>query len=206
MSVPEKNDAVIAGGLLMCVLNRSCFKLPIMAKKLIKRFMPDAHKVRHHKHLKFFGKLLHDPNLWHLNRHSTSGAMAIGLFVAFIPLPLHIFAAAALAILLRVNLPIALVVVWINNPFTIAPIFYFAYKLGALLLGVTPHAVIFDLSWDWFATTLGDIWQPLVLGSLLLSTVSAAAGYYAVLGLWRLYVISQWGKRKARSPRAGKKR
>lgn len=172
-----------------------------MAKKLIKRFMPDAHKVRHHKRLKFFGKLLHDPNLWHLNRHSTSGAMAIGLFVVFIPLPLHIFAAAALAMLLRVNLPITLTVIWINNPFTVAPIFYFAYKLGALLLGVTPRAVNFELTWDWFATQLGEIWQPLLLGSLLLSTGSAAAGYYAVLGLWRLSVVKQWQKRKLRRRR-----
>ncbi len=163
--------------------------------------MPDAHKVRHHKHLKFFGKLLHDPNLWHLNRHSTSGATAIALFVAFLPLPLHIFLAAALAILLRVNLPITVIVIWINNPFTVVPIFYFAYKLGALLLGIEPGAMTFEPTWGGFATGLGDIWQPLVLGSLLLSTVSAAAGYYAVLGLWRLSVVRQWEQRKTRGRR-----
>lgn len=185
----------------MCVLIRSCLKLSIMAKKLIKRFMPDAHKVRSHKRLKFFGTLLHDPNLWHLNRHSTSGAVAIALFVAFIPLPLHIIAAAALAIVLRVNLPVTLTVIWVNNPFTIVPIFYFAYKLGALLLGVEPQAMTFEPTWDWLTTQLGGVWQPLLLGSLLLSAGSAAAGYYAVLGLWRLSVVRQWEKRKLRRRR-----
>jgi len=32
-----------------------------MAKKLIRRYLPDAHKIRDHKHLRLFGTLLPDP-------------------------------------------------------------------------------------------------------------------------------------------------
>ena len=78
-----------------------------MAKKLIRRYLPDAHKIRDHKHLRLFGTLLHDPNLWHLNRRSVAGAFAVGLFMAFVPMPFQMIPAAALAILLRVNLPIS---------------------------------------------------------------------------------------------------
>ena len=67
-----------------------------MAKKLIRRFLPDAHKIRDHKHLRVFGTLLHDPNIWHLNRHSVAGAFAVGLFMAFVPMPLQMIPAAAL--------------------------------------------------------------------------------------------------------------
>ena len=31
-----------------------------MTRKVIKRYMPDAYKIRTHKHLRMFGKRLHD--------------------------------------------------------------------------------------------------------------------------------------------------
>jgi len=78
-----------------------------MPKKFIKRYLPDHEKIRNHKSLnKIFGTLLHDPNLLHLNRRSVSGAMAVGLFLAFVPLPIQMGLAAGIAILIRVNLPI----------------------------------------------------------------------------------------------------
>ncbi|MEW8398672.1 MAG: DUF2062 domain-containing protein, partial [Candidatus Thiodiazotropha sp.] len=65
-----------------------------MPKRLIKSLLPHHEEVRNHKHLKLFGSLMHDPNLWHLNRHSVSGAFAVGIFMAFIPLPLQMVFAA----------------------------------------------------------------------------------------------------------------
>lgn len=167
-----------------------------MAKKLIRRYLPDPHKIRDHKHLRLFGTLLHDPNLWHLNRRSASGAFGVGLFMAFLPMPFQMIPAAALAILLRVNLPIAVALVWITNPFTIAPVSYFCYYLGAWILGTPVHAVEFEISWEWISTELVRIWKPFLLGSLLVSAMSAAAGYFGIRALWRSHVIRDWENRK----------
>ena len=82
-----------------------------MPRHLIKRYSPDHEKIRNHKHVKVFGKLLHDPNLWHLNRRSVSGAFGVGLFWAMIPMPFQMIAAAATAIGLRTNLPLSVVLV-----------------------------------------------------------------------------------------------
>ncbi len=160
--------------------------------------MPDRDKIRNHKHLKCFGTLLHDPNLWHLNRRSVSGAFALGLFCAFIPIPMQMLLAAALAIFLRVNLPISVTLVWITNPITIPPMYYFAYKVGAWILGEPTHELAFELSAEWLMGELGAIWQPFLLGCLILGLLSALMGFIAMRLFWRFHIIQYIKRRRLR--------
>jgi uncharacterized protein (DUF2062 family) len=173
-----------------------------MAKKFIRRYLPDPHKIRDHRHLRLFGTLLHDPNLWHLNRRSASGAFAVGLFMAFIPMPFQMIPAAAAAILLRVNLPISVALVWITNPFTMPPVFYFCYTLGSWLLDTPLRAVEFQISWEWLNTEFHRVWRPFLLGSFLVATVTGAAGFFGIRALWRWHVIRDWEKRKKKRAKA----
>ncbi|MHB8533988.1 MAG: DUF2062 domain-containing protein [Sulfuricaulis sp.] len=167
-----------------------------MAKKIIRRFLPDVHQIRNHRHLRFFGRLLHDPNLWHLNRRSVSGAFAVGLFMAFIPMPFQMIPAAALAILLRVNLAISVALVWITNPITMPPVFYFTYHLGAWILQTPPKNIAFKISWEWLAAEIGRFWQPFLVGSLVTAIVCSLAGYFGMRALWRWHVIRDWERRR----------
>jgi hypothetical protein len=167
-----------------------------MARKLIRRYLPDVNTIRNHKHLRFFGRLLHDPNIWHLNRRSVSGAFAAGLFMALVPMPFQMIPAAALAIFFRVNLPISVALVWITNPLTTAPISYFCYRLGAWILNTPTHAVEFQISWEWISTELIRIWKPFLLGSLLVGLICAVIGYFGIHALWRWHVIRDWEARK----------
>ena len=45
--------------------------------------------------------------------------------------------------------------------------------------------------WDWFS----GMGKPLALGLLLLGLFMAVAGYFAVRGAWRLYVVLAWQRR-----------
>ncbi len=128
-----------------------------MAKKTIQRFLPDHNKVKEHKYLRIFGRLLHDANLWHLNRRSARGAFAVGLFFAFIPVPFQMVLAAALAIPFRVNLPISVATVWITNPLTMPPIFYCSYIVGTIALSQPQQHFQFEPSWQWFIDSLTTI-------------------------------------------------
>ncbi len=160
--------------------------------------MPDHHKLREHKHLKLFGQLLHDPNLWHLNRRSVSGAFFIGMFCAWIPVPFQMVLAAGAAIFTRVNLPISVALVWITNPITMPPMLYFAYKLGTWVLGEPIQDINFELSFEWLMNELGLIWQPFLLGCSIIAVVCSVGSYFAIRILWRVHVFQYIKKRRLR--------
>ncbi|AHK78883.1 hypothetical protein M911_06605 [Ectothiorhodospira haloalkaliphila] len=171
-----------------------------MPRKLIKSLFPSYHTVRDFEILKLFGAVLNDPNLWHLNRRSVAGAFAVGLFVAFWPIPMQMLVAAAVAVMVRVNLPIAVLLVWITNPLTMAPIFLTAYTIGRYLMGEPPRGFSFEFSLSWFSGELLMIWQPLLLGSLLMSTVAGLAGYVSIRLLWRLHILRRLADKRRRLP------
>ena len=167
-----------------------------MPKHLIKKFTPDHEIIRNHKHLRIFGDLLHDPNLWHMNRRSVAGAFAVGLFWAFIPIPMQMVIAAATAIPARVSLSISVALVWITNPITMPPIFYFTYLVGTWILGTPARTESFELSFEYLSHSMSAIWQPLYLGSLICALLAAVIGYCVMRGLWRLYVVRHIQRRR----------
>lgn len=167
-----------------------------MAKKTIQRFLPDPNKVRHHKSLKIFGKLLQDANLWHLNRRSARGAFAVGLFFAFIPVPFQMVLAAATAILFRVNLPISATLVWLTNPLTMPPIFYGSYLVGTLVLNQPEQHFAFELNWAWFEQSIETIGPAFLVGSLVCASIASIIGYFGIDILWRRSVVKARAARK----------
>ncbi len=169
-----------------------------MAKKLFKKFSPNLKTIREHKHLKIFGSLLHDPNLWRFTRYSVATAFSVGLFVAFIPVPFQMVLAAALAIVVRSNLPLSAVIVWFTNPVTMFPIFYFCFRVGAFILGREAKGFQFELSFEWLTGGLAAIWQPFLLGCFLTGTTLAIAGNIIVRIVWRYSVSRDWKARRLR--------
>ncbi len=169
-----------------------------MPKRLIKRYLPDQNTIRTHKNLRWLGKLLEDPNLLHLNKYSVSGAVSVGIFVALIPAPFQMVLAAVMALIIRANLPISVVLVWISNPITMPPIFYFTYLVGAQILQVPLPDIEFEFTTEWLMQEFGAIWQPLLFGSLLVGLICAVAGNVIVRIFWRMHVIKNWKLRKER--------
>ena len=167
-----------------------------MPKRLIQRYMPDIEKIRAHKHLRCFGASIHNRCLWHLNRHSVATAFAVGLFFALVPVPFQMVLAAGGAIIFHGNLPISVALVWLTNPITMPPIFYFAYVVGAKILDTpTGSANFSNISWEWFQNSLAVIWQPFLLGCFVVGTGCAFLGYMGIQILWRIMVMRRWRRR-----------
>jgi len=167
-----------------------------MPKKFIKRYLPDEATLKKHKSLGMFGRLVLAPNLWHLNKRSVSGAFAVGLFCAFIPVPFQMVLAVAGALLFRVNLPLAVALVWITNPITMPPIFYFSYLVGTWILDTPVMEIEFALTMEWLTTGLSAIWQPFLLGCFVCGLVSGISGFIIIRIVWRYLVLKSWHKRK----------
>lgn len=169
-----------------------------MPKKTLKSITPSPERMRQIRSLRVLGDWIYATNLWHINRYSSAMAFFVGLFVAFMPIPGQMISAAALAVLLRCNLPLSVGLVWITNPVTMPAIFYMAYRLGAMIIEVPVHEVEFELSFYWLSHHLQAIWQPFLLGCLLCGLFFGSVGYFVISILWRMRVARMWRERKKR--------
>lgn len=167
-----------------------------MLKEKLKKYMPDREKIINSKSMRIFGKILHNPNLWLLNRNSVSKAFAIGLFCAWIPVPFQMILAAGISIIFHANLALAALCVWITNPITLTPMFIFAYKVGAFILRVPPSKFTFSLSFQWFSSTFQEKWFPFIFGCFVCAILSAIIGVVSIRLFWRYFTIRSWNKRK----------
>ncbi|MEW5789545.1 MAG: DUF2062 domain-containing protein [Pseudomonadota bacterium] len=179
-----------------------------MPRKYFRKYLPDHETMRDHKHLRWARPLLKHPNLWHLNRHSVAGGVACGLFGGLIPGPVQMVTAAILAVIFRVNLPVAVVTTLYTNPLTWGPLILAAYAVGSLITGGNgaPAAALefewgnqslaefFPAFWHW----LMGLGETFLIGSLILASVLAVLGYVLVQLGWRLYLLAYLRRRKQR--------
>ncbi len=106
--------------------------------------------------------------------------------------------AAVLAIYFNANLPISVALVWITNPVTWLPMYYAAYKVGALALGqgsfqFEQFSQIFSIE------KVLELGTPLLLGCFILMNVGAVVGYFGAQYFWRRAVLRRVLLRKYRN-------
>jgi uncharacterized protein (DUF2062 family) len=167
-----------------------------MPRKFIKKYLPNESSLKNHKHLSWLGSHLHDPALWHLTRKSFSKAFLVGIFCAFLPFPLQMLIAALLAVFMRSNIPISVSLVWITNPLTIPPIFFFTYRIGTFLLGSPEGNIELSFTREALSHDLPAIWWPLLTGSLFCGVIFSIIGYFLASQFWIYYVKKSWSLRK----------
>lgn len=168
-----------------------------------KKYLPSKESVQQSRWLRPVAHWLEHPNLWHLHRRSVAGGVAVGLFCGLIPGPLQMLGAAILAVLFRVNLPVALFTTLYTNPFTILPLYVLAYQLGSWVLrqdGIaSPLMSQPDLQWNnWLEPTLNwlmSLGKAFAIGLPLMAALLAVSGYFLVRMSWRGWVLWKLHKR-----------
>lgn len=177
-------------------------------RKFFRKLLPDHESVKSQAWLKPFGSWLHHSSLWHLHRRTVAGGVAVGMFCGLIPGPLQMISAALLAVLLRVNLPVAVFTTLYTNPFTIVPLYVLAYELGTWVSGARNGGVEIILNFPemhWHNWP-GELWgwlvmlgKPFLIGLPLLAISLAIVGYFAVRVAWRLAVVWKWRSRRRKA-------
>lgn len=187
-----------------------------MMRKLLQRWLPDRETLGRYQLTRRFAPFLTHPRLWSIRRSLIAGGLAVGLFCAMIPGPLQMLAAMSLAILFRVNLPVAVLGTFCSNPVTILPLYFVAYLLGQWCLGVEiAHQLPAFPSSGWDnPAALASAWAdwmlaqgaPLATGIVVLACLMAISAYALVQVSWRLNVMRAVWQRRYNRPhlRAGR--
>ena len=138
------------------------------------------------------------PMVWHLNRRSVAGGVAVGLFISWMPLPLQMLFAAVLSAVMRVHVPVSVVMVWFTNPLTVAPLFYAAWRSGSMILGKPVFADPLHFSTQSLLSGVGHAWPTVLTGLLFCASVSAVVGFAITLLAWRIHAVRRWRQRRHR--------
>jgi uncharacterized protein (DUF2062 family) len=168
-----------------------------MPRPLFVKFRPIAQKLRDTRLFRLLGPKVTDPRLWSLNRRAITMAFGAGIAICFIPLPIHLPLGLIVAMVWHLNVPTIVVIASLVNPLTAVPVFYFAYRVGVLLLGRTPGNFGFEFSLSWLQHGLGTIWKPFLFGCLVCAIIGGYGGYRLLELVWRISTLNRKSARRA---------
>ncbi len=163
----------------------------------LRALAPSREQLEANPWLRRLAPYLADPKLWCWSRRGVALGVAIGLFIGFLIPVAQILLAAAVAVVLRANVPIAAAGTLVTNPLTVPAIYYAAYHLGAWATGTSATAAV---SWaDPFSilASLGSIGLPLFAGLAITAILAAIGSYLLISRVWIWHVAA---KRRAARP------
>jgi uncharacterized protein (DUF2062 family) len=187
-------------------------------KKRIKAWLPTPETLRTNRWLRWLGPTLQHPRLWHFSRKGIAMGLALGIFFGLLIPVAQMPLAAAAAVVLRANLPMAVASTLVTNPVTFGPVYYGAYHLGKAILGQPPvseaQASAFlnkTLKEPEVELGMGErlmqslrrlttVGKPLVVGLAILATLSGLVVYFLISAIWTLRV--RWSRAKRLRNRA----
>lgn len=188
MSLPPQNDRSIAG------------RSKTWAMDVIRKNTPTREEMAQNKYLAPIAHRFLSPELWRFTRRSVPRGVALGLFAAFI-IPIgQIFLSAFLALPARANVPLAALVTFVTNPFTLPFWMVVANRIGEFFLrfeaaqASVAAAAAEGGAWD-YLTMAYEIGAATLLGCLILAVVSPVVGYVVSGWVWRAVVSRKRARR-----------
>lgn len=171
------------------------------AMDVIRKNTPTREEMAKNRFLAPVAHRVLSPELWRFTRRSVPRGVALGLFAAFI-FPLgQILISTFLALPARANVPLAALVTFVTNPFTLPFWLVIANRTGDFVLhfGAAAPAVVnakvaSSGAWVWFADAY-EVAGATLVGYLVLSFVTPVIGYVLSGWVWRAIVSRKRARR-----------
>ena len=164
----------------------------------LRRHVPTRESIGRSRLLRPVAHRLLAPALWRFNRRSVPRGVALGMGTGILLPFAHMPLAAVLALPARANIPVAVMLTLISNPFTIVELVLVEHSLGRFVLRFDaavpgqPVQQVAQSGWlHWLMSSAGVT----AVGALVLAPVVAAAGYAVATFAWRLRIARQWRRR-----------
>jgi uncharacterized protein len=119
--------------------------------------------------------------------HRLALAFAIGVFIAFSPtLGLHILSCLIVAWAFRLSKLVLITATFINNPWTIVPMYGFCIWFGSKIMGrdiAMPQIAWNELTFSTAYVVIKPYFWPFVIGTLVVGVIAAVIGYFLLYWL-----------------------
>ena len=176
-------------------------------QRWLKDIIPDRGTLEKLWCLRPFASTVCDRGCWAFKRKSVVRAFSLGLMIAFVPptplLPLHLMLCALLGIVFRLNIPVLVATVFVSNPLTWFPQVAGSIWVGAKLMGLDLMPLFRHLTHHNLVAQLNQLWEPLLLGALVLGLLAAGFGYVLGQAVWHVRVLYRLRRRRMHSKHPG---
>ena len=108
---------------------------------------------------------------------------------------MHTLLVAIFAVFFSANILLSILVVWVNNPITMVPFYFFTYKLGASIMGIEMDPE-FEFTFSYLLDNFGNATIAFWVGGLITSIVSALLGYYSIIAIYKYKALKRVNRSK----------
>jgi len=168
-----------------------------------RRLIPTREQLENNRWLRWLAPWLAHPSLWRWSRRGVALGVALGIFFGLLIPLAQIPVTAAVAVILRANLPAAAASTLITNPVTFGPVYYAAYQLGSWITGESalPQEQAATRTESATEVTLLErisaLGKPLLVGLAILACVAGLLAYGLIDLFWRWRTSKRWRNRRS---------
>lgn len=176
----------------------------------IRARMPTREQITGNRWLGWLAPWLHQTKLWHWSRRSVALGVALGVFFGLLIPIAQIPLSVASAVVLRANIPAAVLSTLVSNPVTFGPIYYGAYRLGVWVTGSKELPKTLDLAHPQaavdtppdigFVKRMTQLGKPLMVGLSISAVLMGLLTYGLITLVWRWRTVSKRRDRLRRTP------